>query len=167
MPDLPADFFRQNEWANLALIDACRGLSDEQLDTSVEGVYGSIRATLQHIVSSETSYATRLGGDVPKLRWDDPWPGFDRLVELAKATGMAFVAASQDVTDEPIQLGSKETYDVEPVVILTQMFHHGTEHRSQVATILTSLGIDPPDLSGWEWGLKTDRMRRIQGNGTG
>jgi uncharacterized damage-inducible protein DinB len=159
MPDLPADFFRQNEWANLALIDACRGLSDEQLDATVDGVYGSIRATLQHIVSAETGYANRLGGEVPRLKGDDPWPGFDRLIELAKAAGMAFVGASQDVADDPIQLGTKQTYDVEPVVILTQMFHHGTEHRSQVATILTSLGIEPPDLSGWEWGLKTDRMR--------
>ncbi|HSM02794.1 MAG TPA: DinB family protein [Acidimicrobiia bacterium] len=160
MPELPADFFRQNEWANLRLIDACRALTDEQLDATVEGVYGSIRATLQHIISSETSYATRLGGDVPKLKWDDPWPGFDRLAELAKATGTAFVRASGAVTDDPIRVGSKQEYDVEPVVILTQMFNHGTEHRSQVATILTSLGVEPPELSGWEWGLASGRMRQ-------
>lgn len=161
MPELPADFFRQNEWANLRLIDACRPLTDEQLDATVEGVYGSIRATLQHIVASETSYATRLGGDVPKLKWDDPWPGFDRLAELAKATGTAFVAASGSVSDEPIRVGSQQEYDVEPVVILTQMFNHGTEHRSQVATILTTLGIEPPELSGWEWGLASERMRKV------
>jgi uncharacterized damage-inducible protein DinB len=162
MPDLPADFFRQNEWANLALIDACRPLTDEQLDATVEGVYGSIRATLQHIVSSETSYATRLGADsTPKLKWDDPWPGFDRLAELAQATGSAFVEVSGSVSDEPIRVGTQQHYDVEPVVILTQMFNHGTEHRSQVATILTTLGIEPPELSGWEWGLASDRMRKV------
>lgn len=49
MPEPIADFFRQNQWANAALIDACRGLTDEQLDTTVEGVFGSIRSTLQHI----------------------------------------------------------------------------------------------------------------------
>jgi uncharacterized damage-inducible protein DinB len=41
------------------------------------------------------------------------------------------------------------------------MFNHGTEHRSQVATILTTLGIEPPELSGWEWGLASDRMRKV------
>jgi uncharacterized damage-inducible protein DinB len=162
MPELPGDFFRQNEWANLRLIDACRALTDEQLDATVEGVYGSIRATLQHIVSSETGYAIRLGPDsIPKLKWDDPWPGFDRLAELAKLTGRAFVEVSGSVTDEPIRVGTKQQYDVEPVVLLTQMFNHGTEHRSQVATILTTLGIEPPELSGWEWGLASDRMRKV------
>lgn len=162
MPEPIADFFRQNQWANVALIDACRGLTDEQLDATVEGVYGSIRGTLQHIVSSETSYANRLAPDsVDKLKWDDPWPGFDRLAELAQATGAAFVGVAGSVTDEPIRVGSKHEYDVEPVVILTQMFNHGTEHRSQVATILTTLGIEPPEMSGWEWGLAAGKMKKV------
>jgi uncharacterized damage-inducible protein DinB len=41
------------------------------------------------------------------------------------------------------------------------MFNHGTEHRSQVATILTTLGIEPPELSGWEWGLAAGKMRKV------
>jgi uncharacterized damage-inducible protein DinB len=46
-------------------------------------------------------------------------------------------------------------------VILVQAFNHSTEHRSQICTVLTTLGIEAPELSGWEWGLAVDRMRRI------
>ncbi len=34
-------------------------------------------------------------------------------------------------------------------LILTQAINHATEHRAQIMTILTQLGIEPPDLSGW------------------
>ncbi|OFW64816.1 MAG: hypothetical protein A2135_07045 [Actinobacteria bacterium RBG_16_67_15] len=61
MTDLITDLYRQNEWANLETLRICRGLSDEQLDSTAVGTYGSIRATLQHIVGAETGYAFRLG----------------------------------------------------------------------------------------------------------
>jgi uncharacterized damage-inducible protein DinB len=36
---------------------------------------------------------------------------------------------------------------------LTQLFMHGVEHRTQVGTILGSLGIEPPDLDAWAHGI--------------
>ena len=73
------------------------------------------------------------------------------------------VVASQSVSDRNIDVGSDddEKYEVESGVILIQAFHHSTEHRSQICTVLTSLGIEPPELSSWDWGLATDRMRRV------
>lgn len=162
MPDLIADLFRQNEWANLQILELCRGLTDEQLDSTAVGTYGSIRSTLQHIVGAEGGYTFRLG-TVPArpLKGDDPWPGFDRLVEIARANTVAFIAAARTVTDTPIRVGSDdEPYDVEPTVILVQAFNHSTEHRSQICTILTALGVAAPELSGWEWGMAANRMRR-------
>jgi hypothetical protein len=32
---------------------------------------------------------------------------------------------------------------------LAQVLHHRTDHRSQICTILTSLGIAPPDIDVW------------------
>jgi uncharacterized damage-inducible protein DinB len=32
-----------------------------------------------------------------------------------------------------------------------QAINHATEHRSQVMTALTQVGITPPDLDGWSW----------------
>ena len=37
-------------------------------------------------------------------------------------------------------------------VILTQLVHHGSEHRTQITTILGANGIEPPPLSAWAYG---------------
>src|SRR5439155_11981549 len=50
MGDGLLETFRHNGWANRALLDACRHLSEEQLGATAEGTYGSVLATLQHIV---------------------------------------------------------------------------------------------------------------------
>ena len=162
MPHWVTDFYRQNEWANLMLIDACRTLSDEQLDATAVGTFGSIRDTLRHIVSAEGGYAHELGSEpARRLRRDDPWPDFDALADIASAAADALVAAGDTAPDRIIRVGPEggEQYDVEAAVILIQAFHHSTEHRSQILTILTMLGVEPPEPSGWDWGLATGRMR--------
>ncbi len=160
MSDLISDFYRQNEWANLAVIDACRGLTDERLDTPVEGTFGSIRDTLVHFIGSEGGYATRLGHEPsPRLQRDDGWPGFDALAQMASAAADSLVAAAQEASDRILRVGAENEWDVEAGVILVQAFHHSTEHRSQVCTVLTTLGIEPPDLSSWAWGIAVGKMR--------
>lgn len=47
------ELFKHNLWGNLRLLDACEKLSDEQLDATSPGTYGSIRDTLVHIASGE------------------------------------------------------------------------------------------------------------------
>jgi uncharacterized damage-inducible protein DinB len=37
-------------------------------------------------------------------------------------------------------------------VVLGQVIDHGREHRSHVATILTQLGIEPPEMDMWAYG---------------
>ena len=152
--------YRQNAWANRLLFDACRGLSDAQLAATAPGVYGSIAGTLQHIVAAETGYAIRLGAkSVERIKSDDPWPGFDRLAELVEATATAVTGLAPSATSKPIRVdGATAGSEVDPAVIFVQMFHHSTEHRSQVNTILTTLGIEPPELSAWSWGVAAGRV---------
>jgi uncharacterized damage-inducible protein DinB len=35
---------------------------------------------------------------------------------------------------------------------LAHALHHGTDHRSQICTALTSLGVKPPGIDVWESG---------------
>ncbi len=39
-----------------------------------------------------------------------------------------------------------------------QIFNHGSEHRGQVWTILTTLGITPPDLEVWAYAYAACRV---------
>ena len=42
-------------------------------------------------------------------------------------------------------------------VRLAQVLHHGTDHRSQICTALTSIGIEPPDVDVWSYAEATGR----------
>ena len=42
-------------------------------------------------------------------------------------------------------------------VRLAQALHHGTDHRSQICTALTTLGVEPPAVDVWDFGVKTGR----------
>ena len=44
-----------------------------------------------------------------------------------------------------------EPRDVLKTILLTQAINHATEHRAQIMTILTQLGIQPPNLDSWSY----------------
>ena len=37
----------------------------------------------------------------------------------------------------------------------------GAVRANLLRSVLTTLGIEPPELSGWEWGLASERMRKV------
>jgi DinB family len=73
------DFFKFNLWANLRLLDACEQLSDAKLDATTKGVYGSVRETLMHLVSSEIATVLSQQGIEPPCL--DAWCYNDALRE--------------------------------------------------------------------------------------
>ena len=149
-----AAIFEHNAWANEALLEACRSLSPEQYATSVIGGYGDLGSTLAHIASGEAFYVLLMSGWQPTTSWqqDDPFPGsVDELLEVVRETGQRLVAIAQRNTgDEPVERDPGEL--IPASVILTQAINHATEHRTQAATILTQLGIQPPPMDGWHYG---------------
>jgi len=44
-----------------------------------------------------------------------------------------------------------EPYELPVIIVLMQAIHHATDHRSQIATVLSQLGMQPPDLSVWAY----------------
>ena len=94
-------------WATERLLDACTALTPEQLNTPAPGTYGSILATLRHLVEA------------------DSW----------------YLSFFRDRT--------------------AQVIHHGTDHRSQICTALTSLGLTPPAIDVWAFAQATGRERVV------
>lgn len=146
--------FAHHLWANLRLIEVCRTLSDEQLTYRAPGTYGSIPATLAHIVRAEERYLTFLMGqefvDAPAPRPDMP------LVELqdrARRSGTALLSLATEIQPGTlVRVGEGDEAEMLPAEILfLQALHHAHEHRAQIGTVLGQLGIDPPSLSGWSY----------------
>jgi uncharacterized damage-inducible protein DinB len=48
---------------------------------------------------------------------------------------------------------------------LAQVLHHGTDHRSQVCTALTQLGIEPPEIDLWAYGVDVGRVTEVPPSG--
>ncbi len=151
------DLFRHNTWANLRLLEVCEGLSDEQLDATVAGTYGSIRDTLRHIIGAEMSYVERATGHLPdeQLKREE-FPGFDVLKRIAGWSGeellaLALAASSTDMVEERSEEFPGETVLYNLAGLLTQVINHATEHRTQAATILTQRGVQPPEMDGWAY----------------
>jgi uncharacterized damage-inducible protein DinB len=46
-------------------------------------------------------------------------------------------------------------------VRLAQAIHHGTDHRSQICTALTTLGREPPLIDVWAFGVQTSRVVEV------
>ncbi len=145
--------FEHNNWANFQIIQTCYVLSDEQLDAEPQSVTkGTIRRTLLHLVSSQQSYLRTLTLPLEE-RLDSPTVAFAQLQESASKSGEGLLALARG-EQKPLQpqLQTRDGYLVEPWVLMVQIINHATEHREQINSMLSALGVTPPDLDGWSYG---------------
>ena len=144
-----ADAFDHHVWATLRVLDACLALSDEQLGTTVPGTYGSILDTMRHLVGADASYLELLSdGRVQPIDEDSMSLGELRpVMEANGAVWAEVIAAAGDPDRMVVRVRDDGSTSTAPLGIrLAQVVHHGTDHRSQVCTALTSLGITPPEI---------------------
>jgi uncharacterized damage-inducible protein DinB len=146
--------FSHNLWANLLLLERCAALTDEQLDATVSGGFGSIHDTLQHIVRSEQSYFSRISTGQPRYHPEDEPPlTIAEMVESVRTTGQGLIAWAPKVqAGDTVPIDWDGTpREVPKRILLTQVINHATEHRAQIMVILTQLGIQPPELDSWAY----------------
>jgi len=165
MNDGLIDAFQHNAWATRELMAICRELSEAQLHATAPGTYGSVIETLRHTVSSEAGYCARLTAEEPG--WDRRAKETPDLDELAKrideldARWERFLAHPFDAERTfvfPWHDGIDR--DVPAGVVLVQALHHGNEHRAQIATVLSSIGVTLPAWGLWEFAAATNRATR-------
>ena len=152
--DTITTIFSHHLWANIVIFGRCCELTEEQLDASIPGVFGSIRETLIHIMRAERSYFSRVStGKQYKHPKDDPQLSIKDLVTEVKSTGVDFIkwASKVDEKDSVMIDWDGKMREVPKTIILNQVINHATEHRSQIMSILTQIGIEAPDVSSWTY----------------
>lgn len=142
-------FAAYNAWANGLLYDAASTLSDAELRMDKGAFFGSLLATLNHVLVADRIWLHRLTGEGPlpvalnQLLHED----VTALRTAREAEDRRILAFVDTLT--PARLGAKLTYSrlgmAEPIsqklsAVLAHVFNHQTHHRGQCHAILTALG---------------------------
>ncbi len=146
------ELIRYNNWANAQVFAACQMLTPDQLATSAPGAYGSIHATLGHIIAAEADYIHRLtgAGPQPSFQWEDR-PALDEIYAFSSIVASALLDAVQRVPPDHNVHEEEDgnTIDYQASLLFIQAINHGIEHRTNITTILSGIGLSAPEVDGW------------------
>jgi uncharacterized damage-inducible protein DinB len=146
------ELIRYNNWANAQVLAVCQELTAEQLAATVPGTYGSIHETLGHIINAEADYVDRLTGESPQppFRWQDG-PSVAKIFAFSIQVADALLDAVRRIHPTHIVHEQEDGnfIDYQARLLFIQTINHGIEHRTNVTTILSSLGLPAPEVDGW------------------
>jgi uncharacterized damage-inducible protein DinB len=148
-------FGRYNQWANRRLYAACAELPEGEYLKLRPSFFGSIHATLNHILVGDRIWLGRLTGHLAThIRSLDQilYPEFAGL-RVAREAEDAAIINYLDGLDQPT-LNSTLRYkrmDGEPFAlpmrqVLAHVFNHQTHHRGQAHGLLSQTAVAPPPL---------------------
>ena len=144
-----------NRWANARILDAVAKLTDEQYRAPGKLPHDDLRGTLVHTLFAEWVWRMRWLGTAPDYRYRIQPEDFPTAASLRKRWAEeeeALAAFVAELTDEKLKVAFDYTSTEgghHRRVLWETMAHtvnHGTQHRSEVAAVLTELGHSPGDL---------------------
>ena len=149
--------FRHHSWATEQLLERCGTLTDEELTQHIPAIYGSTLDTVRHLVDADNWYLFCLSeGDLGIEDFDaDDLPLAEvRPVAAANAAGWEALLRRDLDPDADLVVTRKDGSRRHATngIRLAQVLHHGSDHRSQICTALTTLGYPPPEFDVWEYG---------------
>ena len=162
---------RHDVWATEQLLERCRGLTNEQLELTVPGTYGSIRLTFVHIVGAAERYLRRFM-PMPEPLLDEDADADATLDEIARHTphlseGVEKLFAGTEfdsdrmIRDERRRREGDPPLGISAWVLVNQFAHHGSDHRAHIGTILGAHGLEAPELDVWAYGRVNDAVKEL------
>ncbi len=149
MPDHYRMFADYNRWANRRLYAAASELSDAEYRTDKGAFFGSLHATLNHILAADRIWMRRFTGEGEAPTRLDAILHEDLAgLEAARGTEDERIISYVDSLDEA-RIAAHFTYTpiTKPGEIrqklgptLAHFFNHQTHHRGQAHATLTALG---------------------------
>lgn len=140
-----------NAWMNEKVYEAAGRLTDEQRKADRGAFFGSIHATLNHILWADAVWLSRFealpgpgGGTRTEVASD-----YEQLRQLRREMDERITLFARQLTPEwlrePLEWKSgalKRIFTQPRWLLVTHLFNHATHHRGQVTTLLTQAGID-------------------------
>jgi len=163
MNEILLEAFRHKLWAMKTLIAACRGRSADEL-ASPGLRFGSIIATLNHLVLADAGYVASLGGG--RAAWashDHETNDLDEIAARAEESGARWERLLREPVDgEKLAFLDGGAYETHAAVVLMQALHHVSAHGEQVCASLKAMGVAAPDLQPWALADATGRSRWLR-----
>ncbi|MDH6266786.1 putative damage-inducible protein DinB [Rhizobium sp. SG_E_25_P2] len=142
-------FAAYNRWANTTLYNAAAAMSEEERRASTGAFFGSLHATLNHILAADRIWQKRFtgAGDAPTqldaILYDD----FAALRQARAAEDERIIGWIDSLSETDIAgrftytpVSSTETVTQKLSGALSHVFNHQTHHRGQCHMMLTSQG---------------------------
>jgi len=144
--------YNYNAWANQRVLDSAAQLTTEQLQATGSASFDSIFATMVHTIGAQWMWLSRWQGISPRAMFDpadfaDLAAVRTRWEQLEQDT-QAFVSSLDDQALERVveytnTKGQPFAYPLWQLML--HQVNHATQHRSEVAAMLTQFGQSP----GW------------------
>jgi uncharacterized damage-inducible protein DinB len=153
--DILRTLFDYSIWARDQLLPLIQGLEAARLkevpSQLQRGVYGSLHDTLAHMAQSEWLWIQRCLGESPlRLPKGEDFANLTAIIDWwnsvhAEAMQYLFTVGEEDLQTEITYLAPDGKHRTRKVWhMLLQVPNHQTEHRSQLATTLGTLGLQVP-----------------------
>jgi uncharacterized damage-inducible protein DinB len=158
MIEIIRTLYAYSAWANGRVIDTSAGLTPEQFLKSVGASFPSVRDTLVHTMSAQWMWLTRWKGTSPKAMLNPAeFVSLDSIClfwESVEEETRAFVAELDSAKLARSIRYANTRGEIKTFPLWQLMVHqvnHATQHRSEVAVMLTQFGRSPGllDLSYW------------------
>ena len=147
-------FARYNAWANQRLYKACEQLSEADYLKSRPSFFGSIHATLNHILVGDRAWMGRFTNSPSSISSLDQelYADFAGLHVARMAEDAQIINYADGLDDAALMfwleyrnMAGEDQAD-ELAILLSHFFNHQTHHRGQVHTLLSQTSVAPPPL---------------------
>ena len=150
-----------NRWATQNLIEACKGLSEDQFHQKFEMGPGSLHDTIVHIIGAMRGWSDLLSSrEEPRPRLEsDTRRTPDELLQLLAEVSDEFesLSLSHPVDEDVEGKRGRRSYTFNRGTVVTHVTTHGMHHRAQCLNMLRQLGVETqPRSSVVDWSMMVD-----------
>jgi uncharacterized damage-inducible protein DinB len=155
----PTELYAYHRWANRRLFDVASALGEDTCDRDLGDHFSfpTLRRTFAHIYGADALWLARWkgqptgglpGAHIPTMaalrhEWDALVAEQQAWVEALRPVDLGREMHYKDTAGNP--------YHTPLGVLLTHVVAHGNHHRSEVATMLTTISGSPPDTGIVMW----------------
>jgi uncharacterized damage-inducible protein DinB len=146
-------FAQYNAWANRRLYDACAKLPEQAYMAPRKSFFGSIHATLNHLMVGDRIWLGRIEGRPVNLALNQILYGDLTALRVARVAEDERLIRLVDDLEEtalvrPLDYRNTrgERFQTPLRIVLAHLFNHQTHHRAQVHDMLSQTEVAPPVL---------------------